>query len=110
MRSPFRQGRRISLLMPAAIARLRSVFIRRRPIAEAVRRTAIFCVTLLSMAFQPRGPEVRCNAVGDLAGLPDILQRAFAPDAMEFDPIPSPAPNDWLAVHPEPGQTFDQFK
>ena len=62
------------------------------------------------MAFQPPGPEVRRDAVGDLAGLPTNLQRAFAPDAPGFDPIPSPDPHDWLAVHPEPGQTFDQLK
>jgi archaemetzincin len=26
-----------------------------------------------------------------------------------FEPLPQPKPNDWLASHPEPGQTFDQF-
>ena len=62
------------------------------------------------MAFQSPGPEARCDAVGDLAGLPAVLQRAFAADDPGFDPIPSPGPDDWLAVHPEPGQTFNQFK
>jgi archaemetzincin len=36
------------------------------------------------------------------------LQRAFEP-ADDFEPVPAPGPNDWLAVHPEPGQSFEQF-
>jgi archaemetzincin len=62
------------------------------------------------MTFEPPGPDLRRAAVGDLAGLPAPLQRAFAPDAAEFAPIPKPDPQDWLAVHKETGQTFDQFK
>lgn len=27
----------------------------------------------------------------------------------QFEPLPRPGPNDWLANHHEPGQTFDQF-
>lgn len=67
-------------------------------------------VPLVSMAFEPPGPEVKRAAVGDLAGLTPGFQRAFAPDAPEFEPIPKPGPHDWLAVHDEPGQTFDEFK
>jgi archaemetzincin len=62
------------------------------------------------MAFEPPGPDVRRAAVGDLAGLSPVLRRAFSADASEFEPIPKPGPHDWLAVHPESGQTFDQFK
>jgi archaemetzincin len=62
------------------------------------------------MALEPPGPEARRSAVGDLAGLSPVLRRAFSADAPEFDPIPKPGPHDWLAVHPESGQTFDQFK
>ena len=62
------------------------------------------------MAFEPPSSETRRDAVGDLSGLPILLQRAFASDAASFDPIPKPGPNDWLAVHEEPGQTFDEFK
>lgn len=62
------------------------------------------------MAFEPPGPDVRRAAVGDLAGLPPVLRRAFSADAPELVPIPTPGPHDWLAVHPEPGQTFDEFK
>jgi archaemetzincin len=62
------------------------------------------------MAFEPPTPEVKRAAVGDLNGLPAPLQRAFAPDSPEFESIPKPEPHDWLAVHDEPGQTFDDFK
>jgi archaemetzincin len=62
------------------------------------------------MAFEPPGPKVRRAAVGDLAGLSPVLRRAFSADAPKFEPIPKPAANDWLTVHPEPGQTFEEFK
>jgi archaemetzincin len=62
------------------------------------------------MAFQPPGPDVRRAAVGDLTELPPFLRRAFSADTAEFEPIPKPDPQDWLAVHPESGQTFDEFK
>jgi archaemetzincin len=64
----------------------------------------------LSMGFEQPGPDVRRAAVGDLAGMPPVLCRAFSPDAPEFEPIPKPGPHDWLAVHPESGQSFDEFK
>jgi len=48
------------------------------------------------------------NAVGALEGLPAHLARAFQ-STNHFDPLPPPGPGDWLAEHPEPGQTFEQF-
>jgi archaemetzincin len=72
--------------------------------------TIILFVPLFSMAFEPPTSEVKRAAVGDLAGLPSELQCAFAPDSPEFESIPKPEPHDWLAVHDEPGQTFDEFK
>ena len=74
------------------------------------KTAAILCVASFSMAFDPPGPDVRRAAVGELTGLPPVLGRAFSADASEFEPIPKPGPHDWLAVHPEPGQTFDEFK
>src|SRR5260370_31684882 len=62
------------------------------------------------MAFTIPDEKPRLDAIGNLSGLPVLLQRAFAPDASIFDSIPRPGPNDWLAVHQEPGQTFDEFK
>jgi archaemetzincin len=74
------------------------------------KNVTFICVVFLAMAFEPPNPDVRRAAVGDLAGLPPTLHRAFSANAAEFEPIPKPGPHDWLAVHPESGQTFDEFK
>lgn len=50
------------------------------------------------------------GAIGDVSQLPVQLQRALAPDHDAFEPIPKPGPGDWLAVHQEQDQTFEQFK
>ena len=36
------------------------------------------------------------------------LRRAFEPGE-DFEPLPTPAPGDWLSEHQERGQTFEQF-
>jgi len=64
----------------------------------------------VAMAFTPPDEKTIRDAIGDLSGLPVVLQRAIAPDRDSFDSIPRPGPNDWLAAHQEPGQTFDEFK
>src|SRR5438874_10840314 len=64
----------------------------------------------MAMAFIPLDEKAIRNAIGDLNGLPPVLQRAFTPNESSFDPIPEPRPGDWLAVHNERGQTFDEFK
>src|SRR5881392_2116463 len=64
----------------------------------------------VAMAFEPPSQKTIREAIGDLSGLPVLLQRAFAPDHNSFDPVPTPGPDDWLAAHEESGQTFDQFK
>jgi archaemetzincin len=53
-------------------------------------------------------PAQRLAAIGATAGLPAPLRRAFEPRD-DFQPIPEPGPSDWLANHPEAGQTFEQF-
>jgi hypothetical protein len=53
-------------------------------------------------------PEPTQPAVGTLEDVPAHLRRAFE-ETGDFDPLPPPRPHDWLAQHPEPGQTFDQF-
>ena len=63
----------------------------------------------LGMAFEPPGPQQRLEAIGPTNGLSDVLRRAFTPDD-SFEPVPVPGPSDWLAVHREPGQTFEQFR
>ena len=61
------------------------------------------------MGFEPPGPQKRLEAIGATNGLPAVLQRALALDD-SFQPVPVPSPSDWLAVHREPGQTFDDFR
>ena len=60
------------------------------------------------MSFTPPTPAERLRAIGPLEGLPPTLRKALEPGA-DFEPIPAPGPHDWLASHPEPGQTFDDF-
>ena len=50
----------------------------------------------------------RVHAAGILAGLPEVLARAFAP-GRGFQAIDAPMPGDWLAEHEEPGQTYDEY-
>ena len=61
------------------------------------------------MGFEPPRPQKRLEAIGATNGLPAALQRTFTPDD-DFQPVPVPGPQDWLAVHREPGQTFDDFR
>jgi archaemetzincin len=62
------------------------------------------------MAFELPGPDVRRAAVGDLTELSPVLRRTFSANASEFESIPKPGSHDWLAVHPESGQSFNEFK
>ncbi len=43
-----------------------------------------------------------------MEGLEETLRRALEPGE-HFQPIPEPGPMDWLAVHAERGQTFQDF-
>jgi len=60
------------------------------------------------MQFKPPGHEDRLAAIGPTDGLSETLHRALTPGD-DFEPIPEPGPHDWLANHPEPGQTFEEF-
>lgn len=60
------------------------------------------------MGFEAPTSAERLKAIGSTADLPEALKKAFDPRA-DFDPIPAPGPHDWLANHPEPGQTFDEY-
>jgi archaemetzincin len=62
----------------------------------------------LAMAFEPPGPEERLKAIGPTTGLPEPARLALNPGT-DFQPIPPPKSGDWLAAHPEPGQTFEEF-
>ena len=52
--------------------------------------------------------EARVAAIGETSQLTPPLRRAFDP-AGDFTPMRDPAPDDWLAQHPEAPQTFDDF-
>jgi archaemetzincin len=60
------------------------------------------------MRFKPPSAAERLAAIGPTHDLPDVLRKAFEPGD-DFEPIPAPGPHDWLANHPEPGQTFEEF-
>lgn len=60
------------------------------------------------MSFNPPTPRERMQAISSTQDLPETLKKAFDPGS-EFELIPIPSPGDWLAVHKEPGQTFDDF-
>jgi archaemetzincin len=47
------------------------------------------------------------DAIGSLNGLPAGVRQLF--DSAGFTPLQAPRPQDWLANHPETGQTFAQF-
>lgn len=61
-----------------------------------------------TMAFEPPTKAQILSAIGSTEELPLQLKRALEPST-DFEPIPIPAPGDWLAVHPESGQTFEDF-
>ena len=48
------------------------------------------------------------EAIGSTKGLSRELQRAFDP-TIGFEPLPVPGPEDWLAVHRERGQSYNDF-
>jgi archaemetzincin len=50
----------------------------------------------------------RVAAIGNTADLSPELARAFDP-AADFTPMGTPGPSDWLAAHPEPPQSFDDY-
>lgn len=58
--------------------------------------------------FIPPDADQRRAAIGPGGGLSQGLRRALDPGE-DFQPLPVPSPSDWLANHPEAGQTFEQF-
>ncbi|MBW1986029.1 MAG: hypothetical protein JRI50_02185 [Deltaproteobacteria bacterium] len=60
------------------------------------------------MQFTIPGPSDRLRAIGATQGLPQALAKALDPGD-DFEPLPWPGPSDWLAVHPEAGQTYEEF-
>ncbi len=78
-------------------------------------RTTLFSITIflvlsaiLAMAFKPPSATERIKALGETDGLGENLKRALEP-GIDFRPIPKPKRGDWLDVHKESGQSFDDF-
>jgi hypothetical protein len=63
----------------------------------------------MNVNFKPPNASERLKAIGSTKGLPENLRKALEPGG-DFEPIPIPKPGDWLAVHRETGQTFDEFE
>jgi archaemetzincin len=61
------------------------------------------------MKFTPPSLRQRIEAIGAIGDAPVALRRALESHE-DFAPLPLPGPSDWLAVHPEPGQTFERFR
>jgi archaemetzincin len=68
----------------------------------------VFMATFPTIVFKQPATEERLKAIGPANALPPPLQRALAIE--DFAPLPAPGPHDWLAVHPEPDQTFEEFR
>jgi len=78
-------------------------------------RAAFFSITILlafsatlAMKFKPPTASERLKAIGSTRELPENLRKALEPGE-DFEPIPIPKASDWLAVHRETGQGFDEF-
>jgi archaemetzincin len=61
-----------------------------------------------AMAFETPKESERLRAIGSVDNLPQVVRRAFQP-GRDFAAMPAPGPDDWLAAHPEPGQSFAEF-
>jgi archaemetzincin len=82
-----------------------------RPVSALLKfaLAEIISQTFLSMAFEPPDQLTRLEAIGPTNSLPVALERALTPDN-DFAPVPVPGPQDWLAVHHETRQTFEEFR
>jgi archaemetzincin len=62
----------------------------------------------LAMNFKPPTASEIIKAIGSTKELSVNLRKALDPGG-DFEPIPIPKAGDWLAVHRETGQRFDEF-
>jgi archaemetzincin len=65
-------------------------------------------LSCLVMGFTYKEPKEITDAIGSTEGIPRTLKRALTP-GKAFEMLPEPKQGEWLAEHPEPGQTFNQF-
>jgi len=69
---------------------------------------AILWMSGIEMRFVPPTRAQQLAAIGPTGDLPQEFRRALEP-GQDFLPVPEPGPSDWLAIHREDGQTFQQF-
>ena len=62
----------------------------------------------VAMSFTPPDKKERQRAIGLTDEESQILRAALEPGD-DFQPLPEPGPDDWLANHHESGQTFEAF-
>lgn len=67
---------------------------------------AVILSTMLALG----DPPTRTQAIGHLTEAAPLELAAFQEDAAFFEPLGKPGPHDWLAQHPEPGQTFPAYR
>ncbi|MDB6118113.1 MAG: hypothetical protein JWO08_1894 [Verrucomicrobiaceae bacterium] len=70
---------------------------------------ALFATLAGAVDFVVPSAAERSRAIGSTEGSRPFLQRAFTENNSLFEPISKPSPNDWLATHNEPPQTFNAF-
>ncbi len=72
-----------------------------------VATASLLILAVLSFGFKLPDSNTRRAAIGSLTGVSVTMKRALRVE--DFEPINAPGPHDWLANHPERGQTYDQY-
>jgi archaemetzincin len=73
---------------------------------RAMKSLLLFLVWIVSAFGQQSG----IDPVGHLSAATALEREAFGKDAELFQPKSTPGPDDWMMAHPEPGQTYDDFR
>ena len=68
----------------------------------------LFCATAWA-GFERPSENERLRALGNRFEEPEKERPLFTPDG-DFSPIPLPGPHDWLTLHTETGQSFDEYR
>lgn len=79
-----------------------------RPLIPGFTLLALIASVTAYADFVPPSPAQAVAALGPLDDEPTATRRLLTPDD-DFAPIEAPAPGDWLASHPENGQTYADF-
>lgn len=70
---------------------------------------ALIAATGVLARFERPSEYERRRALGNLFELAEGVRTLFTPDA-DFTPVPLPGPRDWLTLHNESGQTFEDYR